>query len=171
MRVIALAAMTADGRIARDDHDGAGWTSREDRRMFVAVTRAAGVVILGRATYELLPRPLAGRLMIVLTSHPERHTPRPGEVEFTSAPPRELLADLSARGYATAIVAGGAAIYSAFLAAGLVDEFWITIEPLIFGTGVPLVRDLAHDVRLRLFEVVRLSEDTVQMKYRIGSGD
>lgn len=171
MRVIALAAMTADGRIARDDHDAVAWSSREDRRMFVTVTRSAGVVILGRVTYELLPGPLAGRLVVVLTSHPERYAARPGEVEFSSAPLPELLADLSGRGYAEAVVAGGAAVYSAFLAAGLVDEFWITVEPLIFGAGVPLVRDTVLEVRLRLFEVVRLSERTVQLKYRVRRDD
>ncbi len=170
MHVIALAAMTADGRIARHEQDAVNWTSREDRRMFVQVTRRAGVVILGRTTYDLLPGPLSGRLVVVLTTHPQAFSAVPGQVEFTDATPSDIIADLTARGYSEAVVAGGADVYSAFLAAGLVDELWVTIEPLLFGAGVPLIHCELPVVHLRLLEVVRLSESTVQLKYRVGAG-
>lgn len=168
MRVIALAAMTADGKIAEREPAPLDWTSREDTRMFVQVTQRAGVVILGRTTYDSLPGPLSGRLVVVLTRHPEAHAPQPGEVEFTSAAPSEIVADLAGRGYTQAVLAGGAAVYHAFLAAGLVDELWLTVEPLLVGSGLALVSDDLPRIRLRLFEVVRLAENTVQLKYRVG---
>ena len=170
-RVIALAAMTADGRIAGHASDSVEWTSREDRRMFVRVTRRAGVVVMGRATYDTLPGPLAGRLVVVLTRHPEHHTTRPGEVEFTSAMPAEVVADLAGRGFGEIVVAGGAEVYTAFLETGQVDELWLTIEPLLFGAGLPLVHRAPPGLRLRLAEVVRLGENTVQLHYRVGAAD
>lgn len=184
MRLIAVAAMTADGKIAAPHHDKnrsgerAGgdepvttWTSREDTRMFVRVTRQAGVVIMGRATYDLLPAPLGGRLVVVLTRHVEAYESRAGEVEFSSAAPAEIVAALAARGFATAVLAGGAAVYRTFLAAGLVDELWLTVEPLLFGAGMPLLDGALPRTRLRLLEVARLAEHTVQLKYAVTRRD
>lgn len=167
MRVIALAAMTADGKIARLAPGPVDWTSREDKRMFARVTRRAGVVILGRATYELLPGPLPGRLVVVLTTRGAELTPQPGHVEFMSGAPGDIVASLAARGYAEAVVAGGAVVYQEFLRTGVVDELWLTVEPLLFGTGLPLLRDEIQGVGLRLLDVMRLSEQTVQLKYRV----
>jgi len=48
--------VTADGRIGRHPLDPPTWTSREDKRMFAAVSRQAGVVVMGRATFEAMPK-------------------------------------------------------------------------------------------------------------------
>lgn len=171
MRVIALAAMTADGRIARREPGPVNWSSREDKRMFVQVTRRAGVVIMGRTTYDSLPMPLAGRRVVVLTTRAaEQQLSQSDTVEFTSGTPKAIIADLAARGYTEAVVAGGASVYQAFLEAGVVDELWLTIEPLLFGDGLPLLRRETSDISLRLLEVVRLAEHTVQLKYRVLAG-
>lgn len=167
MRVIALAVMTADGKIARLAPGPVDWSAREDKRMFAQETRRAGVVIMGRTTYELLPRPLPDRLVVVLTTSVTTWTPEPGRVEFMSGEPGDILATLAARGYAEAVVAGGATVYQEFMRAGVVDELWLTVEPLLFGAGLPLLRDEIQGVGLRLLDVVRLSEQTVQLKYRV----
>lgn len=170
MRVVTLAVMTADGRIAQLSSGFVDWSSREDKRMFAQVTRRVGVVIMGRTTYELLPSPLAGRLTIVLTTHPEGQTAQSGSVEFMSGTPKDIIAVLAARGYAEAVVAGGASVYQAFLEAGAVDELWLTIEPLLFGDGLPLLHRELPVIGMRLLDVVRLADNTVQLKYRILSG-
>lgn len=167
MRVVALAAMTADGRIARRSSGSVDWSSREDKRMFVQVTRRTDAVIMGRATYELLPSPLVGRLIIVLTTHPPSQTAQPGSVEFMSGAPKDIIAALEARDYAEVVVAGGTSVYQAFLEAGVVDELWLTIEPLLFGDGLPLLHRELPEVGMRLLDVVRLAENTVQLKYRV----
>ena len=67
MRVLILAAITVDGKIARGDAEFTGWSSREDKRLFARTSREAGVVVMGRRTFETLPAPLPGRLNVVLS--------------------------------------------------------------------------------------------------------
>jgi dihydrofolate reductase len=165
MRVLLLAAITVDGRIARDARQLTSWTSRADKRLFARTSRAAGVVIMGRSTYETLPAPLPGRLHVVLTSRPAR--PAPPGVELTDAPPARILADLAARGYATAVLAGGARTYRTFLDAGLVDELWLTVEPLAIGAGLALFGEAPLDLRLTLLRAARLGEQAVHLRYRV----
>lgn len=165
MRVLLVAAITVDGKIARDDHELTTWTSREDKRLFARVSREAGVLIMGRATYETLPAPLPGRLNVVMTSRPDM--PVPAGVELTGDSPERVLGHLAERGYDTVVVAGGAQIYRAFLLAGMVDEIWLTVEPLAFGRGVSLLGDEPLDLRLELLEIQRLGDRAVMLRYRV----
>jgi len=167
MPVLLLAVITLDGKIARNAHELSNWSSREDKRLFARTTREAGVVIMGRSTYETMSRPLPDRLNIVMTHHPPQTAP--AGVEFTSDLPRRILERLAERGYSTVIITGGAQVYRAFLEAGLVDELWLTIEPLAFGEGIALFGDapLAH--RFTLLEVQRLNESSLHLRYRVDS--
>ncbi len=166
-RVIALAAMTADGRIARYLDEPVTWTSHEDKKLFVDVTKRAGVVVVGRQTFETFPKPLPGRLQVVLTSEPERYTDIPGLVEHRRGEPKEVLAELWQRGYTEVVVAGGASVYAAYLRAGVVDELWLTVEPLLFGQGIPLLGERVQDVQLKLLDVVRLNESSIHLRYAV----
>jgi dihydrofolate reductase len=165
VRVLLLAALTVDGRIARHPGEFTGWSSHEDKRLFMRTSKEAGVVIMGRATYETLPAPLPGRLSIVLTSRPRESGI--ATVEFTADPPERILARLAERGYTTAVLGGGAQTNRAFLEAGLVDELWLTFEPLAFGAGISLFGDAPLDVRLALLECRQLGDDAVHVRYRV----
>ncbi|MGO8948911.1 MAG: dihydrofolate reductase family protein [Ktedonobacterales bacterium] len=168
MRVLLLAAISIDGRIARTGHEVINWSSPEDKRMFMQVSQEAGLLIMGRSTYETLERPLPDRLHIVLTHDPSR--PAPPRVEFTSAPPALILEDLETRGFQTAILAGGARTYRTFIDAGLVDELWLTLEPVAFGGGISLLGDDADDpldLRLRLIQSQLLNESSLQIRYHV----
>ena len=80
-------------------------------------------------------------------------------VEYTSASPEEIVADLQARGYEEAALTGGAQVNALFLKAGLIDEISLTIEPLIFGSGLDLFRGADFDVRARLVQMEKLNDD------------
>ena len=133
MRVLILAAITVDGKIARGDAEFTGWSSREDKRLFARTSREAGVVVIGRRTFETLPAPLPGRINVVL-SH-ERPATLSDGVEYTAEPPEQVIASLEQRGFSTVVIGGGASVYRAFLVAKLVDEIWLTVEPLAFVPG------------------------------------
>nr|AIA15412.1 RibD C-terminal domain protein [uncultured bacterium] len=165
LRVILLAAITADGKMARNTSHLSDWTSPEDKRVFVAESKRAGVVILGNNTFKTLPRPLPGRLHIVLTTSTADKTDIPGVVEYTSNPPGAIVADLAARGYSSAVLAGGAQINTLFLAHNMVDEIWLTVEPIVFGTGVHVFEGAAFDQRLRLISLEQLNQNTFLAKY------
>ncbi len=167
MRVLLLAALTLDGKLARTHVDFVDWSSKEDKRLFMQTTKAAGVLILGHNTYKTFPAPLPGRLHMVLTRTPADHPPIPGVVEFTNAEPRAIIADLAARGYETAIVGGGGAINRLFLTYDLIDEIWLTVEPVIFGTGVSLFAGAPFERRAQLIHQESLGPGGVHLRYSL----
>ena len=108
-----------------------------------------------------------GRHHAIMTRNPERFRDEtlPGKLEFTAASPSVLVESLRRQGYRQCALLGGSQIYSLFLEVGLVDELWITVEPLLFGTGTGLV-SRAMDLRLELFQTESLSRDTLLLRYR-----
>jgi dihydrofolate reductase len=168
MKILLLAAVTLDGKIARNEHHFVDWSSKEDKRLFMQTSKRARVVILGNNTFKTFPSPLPGRLHVVLTHRPEVHESISGQVEYTNAPPHEIVAGLEARGYTEAVLTGGAQVNALFLGAGLVDEVWLTVEPIIFGQGVDLFRGAELNVRARLIHMERLNETgTLHLRYAV----
>ena len=168
MKILLLAAVTLDGKIARNEHHFVDWSSKEDKRMFMQTSKRAGVVILGNNTFKTFPSPLPGRLHVVLTHRPEMEQSTPGQVEYTNAPPHDIVADLESRGYTEAVLTGGAQVNALFLSAGLVDEVWLTVEPLIFGQGVDLFRGAELNVRARLIHMEQLNDGgTLHLRYAV----
>lgn len=167
MRVIAIAAITADGMIARHAQHRTDWTSKADKQMFAAASRQAGVMIMGRATFQTFPRPLKDRLHIVMTAHPDAFVSMPGVVEYTASAPAEILRNLEERQFSEVIIGGGASVYRQFIEAGFVDELWLTIEPVLFGEGISLLGAGSVDIHMRLLETIQLSSETLQLKYAL----
>jgi dihydrofolate reductase len=165
MRVFLVAVITLDGKIARHDRELSAWSSREDKRLFARVTREAGVVVMGRHTYETMSRPLPDRLNVVMTRNVPAHAPE--GVEFTDDPPRRIVERLAQRGFETVAVTGGAQVYRAFLEAGIVDELWLTVEPLSFGAGITLFGDAPLEQRFTLLDVQRLGTDAVHLRFAV----
>jgi dihydrofolate reductase len=167
MHIILIAAVSLDGKMARHAAHLSDWTSPEDKRLFREETRRAGVIILGHNTFKTLARPLPGRLHIVLTHTPGAQPNVPGVVEYTAAPPAAGVADLAERGYASAALVGGAQINALFLAADLVDELWLTVEPVIFGAGIGVFSGLVFDRRARLISLTPLNANTFVARYSL----
>lgn len=160
-------AATIDGKIAKHATQFANWTSKADKKIFVAETKKAGVIIMGETTYDTIGRPLPERLNVVLSLEPAKRENIPGSLEFTNKQPSELLADLAKRGYTTAILGGGATINGLFLKENLIDEIWLTIEPKIFGDGISLFKGADMDLNLKLLSVEKIDENVLQARYEI----
>jgi dihydrofolate reductase len=172
VKIILLAAVSLDGFITRHDEPGSGFTSPEDKRYFQEAVLGFDCLILGSANYEISRewvrthlRP--EQLKVVMTRNPERYAGevQPGRLEFTAQRPREVLEDLGARGFSRGGLLGGGEIYGLYLENGVVDEVWLTVEPLLFGEGTKLsARKL--DCRLKLLSTERLNDSTLLLKYR-----
>ena len=162
MKVFIIAALTADGFIAKNPGQiSTEWTSKEDKQFFVQKTKEAGVVVMGANTYETMGRPLKDRLNIVYS----RDKTYEG-VEVTQKNPRELLTDLEKRGYKQVAICGGQTIYTMFMEAGVVDKLYLTVEPVIFGSGMHLFnKDL--NIKLQLVESKKLGEQSTIFEYNV----
>lgn len=159
MKTFLIAAITADGFIAKNAHHRASWTSKEDKKFFVERTKEAGVMVMGANTYETIGKPMPGRLTIVYS----RDKTYPG-TEMTSKAPAELLRELEARGFKEVAICGGASIYTMFIKAGLVDTIYITIEPLLFGSGVTMFSE-PIEANLKLISSKKLSDEVILLEY------
>lgn len=162
MTTFIIVALTADGFIAKNpQHTPMDWTSREDKKFFMEMTKKAGVVVMGQNTYETIGRPLKDRLNIVYSRDRQYEG-----VEVTSKPPAELLKDLEARDYNTVAICGGSAIYTMFMEAGVVDKLYLSVEPVVFGSGMRLFNK-ELDKKLQLVSMEKLGEDTILLEYNV----
>ncbi len=120
-RRTAVLAIAQNGVIGKDG--GLPWRVRDDLKWFKKTTLGKPV-IMGRATYESLGKPLPGRLNIVLT---RKGVEAPGEVEvFASLEAALDRADAAALadGAEEVCIIGGAQLYDA--AMPLLDRLYLT---------------------------------------------
>jgi dihydrofolate reductase len=104
MTVTLIAAVARNGVIGADG--GIPWHLPEDFAHFKATT-LGHTLVMGRATYDSIGRPLPGRTTIVLTRDPDWRA----DGVTTAASLEEALA----RAEGDVFVAGGAAVYGAAL--------------------------------------------------------
>jgi dihydrofolate reductase len=162
--VTMMMAMTVDGKIAKDKTQLADWTSREDKKLFVEVSKAHGVIMMGENTFKTFPAPLPGRLNVVFSK--ADNPPVIEGVKWVKGEPDAVLTELAKMGYKSALLGGGAFLNSLFLEKKLISEIILTVEPKIFGAGLSLFnRDLNAD--LELLEVKNLNANTLMLKYRV----
>nr|AIA15571.1 Dihydrofolate reductase [uncultured bacterium] len=166
MKISIVAAITADGFIGRHAEHLVDWSSPEDKKFFTKITKEAGTIVMGSRTFSTINRALPGRRSIVLTSHPE--TINASGVEATDEPLKELVERLTSEGATGLAVCGGATVYSQFMESGLVTDMYLTIEPLLFGSGVPLFAGRL-EVDMQLAEILKLNDNTILLHYRIPS--
>jgi dihydrofolate reductase len=173
MRVTLIAAQSLDGFISKHDIPGAGFASTADKAHLRAALRGFDCSVMGGVTYRVARDALRAwrdpaRLQIVMTRAPAAFAgdATPGALEFADHAPAQILSSLRERGRRACALLGGAQTHSAFLAARLVDELWLTVEPLLFGGGTPLLAQRA-DARLSLQACEKLAPDTLLLKYHL----
>lgn len=160
--VFTIAATSKDGLIAKEtDHNPLSWTSKEDKKRFVELSKRAGVVIVGLKTFQTFPKPLKDRLNIIYSWTP---IPEAENVEVTSDDPKVLIQKLEKRGFKEAAVIGGGMIYQMFLDSELVDKIYLTVEPIEFGAGIPFYRGNLED-KFKLVKEETVGNGTVFKEY------
>lgn len=167
MKLIAIMALTVDGKIGISDNHFPSWTGKADKRMFKQFTTKAGAIIMGSKTFDTIGKPLRGRKNIVMTRNPLRCSSWDNLI-FSSKSPQEILDDLEADGFREVVLAGGATINTLFADAGLIDEIIVTYAPKIFGRGLsffsgPITMDL------KLKELKFLEDGVIYAHYLVVS--
>ena len=66
------------------------------------------------------------------------------------------------------LLAGGSEIATQFFKDSLIDEFWLTMEPIILGSGKPLVSDEVLNIPLKLLSLRKLNtRGTLHGRYKV----
>lgn len=133
----ALAAITIDGKIARYPGHFSNWTSKEDKKFLHEFLDTCDAIIVGHATYKLAAKPLSKRRCFVFTHHPPKINSLK-KISFINPQQQNIEKIIKASGYKKICVLGGTQIYSYCLKNNLLDEIYLTIEPLTFGGGLSL---------------------------------
>ncbi len=154
MSVFFVAVMSANGKISRSHLSPIDWSSKEDLEWFKEITTQSKVIVMGRRTFELLNSPLPNRLNVVVT----RNLPlkKVDNVLFTDASPVALVKKLRKMGYDKIPVVGGQEIFTSFLEEGIVDEMYITYEPVLID-GIDMFDKIKNDVKMEVISVKELS--------------
>ena len=169
MKVVLYMAITANGYIAKEDGD-TSWVSDSDWGRFIELTKKFRNMVIGRKTYEAMLKegqfPLADCHNIVMTSRDIEN--KWGEkVIFTNESPREVMKLVEETGCADVLLAGGGHLNGSFMAKGLVDEIYLTIEPIVFGKGIKLFSDTDFENKLELADPPKAEGNEIQLHYRV----
>lgn len=153
MTLIMYAAVSIDGIAALDSKTGIErYGSPEDREFFLAGAKSCQAVIMGKNTGSFR---VFGVPNFVLTHDPDllqAHNPagaaasqaqdaRGVERVYLCGQPQEICAKLEARGIQKAALLGGPSTNLQFLRAGLVDEIYLTVEPVTIGRGIRFLNE------------------------------
>lgn len=166
MKVFILAAMTADGFIGQHSDHLVDWSSKEDKQLFVKLTKGAGVMVMGSSTFKTIGRGLPERKTIVYTSYPKQYEDFEGNIQTTNEDPSQLVNRLKSEGYHSVAICGGTTIYNQFMKAGVVDQLYLVIEPILFGSGVTLLNDIPL-TKLELLGQSKLNKHTILLHYAV----
>ena len=162
----------ADGRIDWLEAANATVTAGEDCG-YAAFFATVDALVMGRGTFETaiaFPTWPYGARRVFILSRTLSQLPgnTPATVSLSAEPPRDLVERLYADGYRHLYVDGGRTIQS-FLSAGLIDEFTITVIPVLLGAGRPLFGPLWADVHLELVGSRAYPFGFVQNRYKVRS--
>lgn len=64
---------------------------------------------------------------------------------------------------------GGAGLTTSLMNLNLVDELWLSVHPILLGSGKPLFQHLADRVKLNLLDAKTYSTGLVLLKYSISN--
>jgi len=171
-KVILYIAASVDGYIAKpgDDLSFLSMVEKEGEDYgYTAFMRDVDTVIMGRKTHDWVVKatgafPHQDKKVFVIT-----RTPRPAmeETKYYNGDLVELIKHIKNQGGKNIFCDGGAEIVRAFLHHDLIDEFVISIIPVLLGGGKRLfMEDGYAEKNLELLNVKSYEKGLVQLHYR-----
>lgn len=144
MKITLIILQTIDGYLACDTNDDLSWGSKADKEFFRNKTKEIGTMIMGSCTFEKMPdSAFKDRMCIVMTSNVDKYQDRIEsltkagvQIELSESTPEMCITYLETKGIENVALIGGGRLNGAFLKAGLIDEIYVTIAPVLFGNGV-----------------------------------
>ncbi len=169
MKITIYIATSLNGFIS-NSRNVPDWLSPEYGREFYSICQEYKAVIMGMTTYKILapnylPLTTEGTT-VVLTKDTHARSENP-TVIFTQSHAAEIVQMLADKGHSEAVIIGGALTISAFINAGLVDDIYFIMEPVLFGTGLALLKNVETELKLNLLDIKKLNGHTIRAHYEI----
>ena len=168
-KVTLLMVMSVNGVVAQNKVENSfDWSSEEDRVQFLEKTRKIGTVIMGANTYRSIgSKPYEGVRFFVMTNNPGAFQENE-MVTFHQGAIKELLSQLAQKKVDRVALLGGPQINAQCFEHNLVDDIYLTIEPLLMPEGMHLATSFSNRVALKLESLETLNEaKTLLLKYQV----
>lgn len=167
MKIILYMAISANGYIAKENNE-TPW-SEEEWKSFLKKVKQVGNIIIGRVTYESMLKDnsfseMGDPLVIVLTSG--RNKPLLKKTVFVTSF-KEAILETRRRKFKEVLVAGGCKTDTSALESGLIDEFYLDVEPFIFGKGISLFYSVNKMLNLKLLGTKKIGNNGIQLHYEV----
>ena len=160
-------AMTTNGMIAKENDD-VSFVSPDSWKRYQKAVDSTDCIIIGRRTYELMPETEFNQSKkYVVITHQKDLLKKTQNVMFTANNLSTLIKNLSKEKIKNILISGGSQINFLFMKAGLIDEIYLDIEPIILGKGIKLFADAKFETKLELIGIKKLSKDEVQLHYKV----
>lgn len=161
-------ATSIDGFVAKKD-DKTDFVSEIEWNSFRAMMKKVGNIIIGRRTFELMQKgnelPDLDKVNVaIVTSH--EFSVLDSRIQAVNSP-GQALDLLRGKDFKEALVAGGGTLNAAFMEQGLIDEIYLDVEPIALGDGIKLFSGKVFNRRLKLLGIKHLSENELQLHYRV----
>jgi dihydrofolate reductase len=164
-------ATTLDGFIAREDGSFDCFpTEGEHVADYLESLKSYDAVLMGRRTYEVGlrmdvtdPYPL---LKSYVFSRTMKKSPN-GRVGIVGENVMEVVRKLKDEEGADIYLCGGAELATELFKEGLIDEVILKVNPLLLGSGIPLLHNVDRHIDLELIGSKVYSSGVVLLSYRV----
>ena len=165
-------ASTVDGFIAHEDHSIDGFVSEGEHVIdyLESLKHDYDIVLMGRRTYEFgfqfgVTNPYPWMKQYVFSRTMER-SPDPN-VELVSQELTGFVRELKNETGKDIYLCGGAELAGRLFAEGLVDEVILKLNPVLFGSGIPLFSSGVKQADLELAGSKVYGNGVVLLNYRV----
>jgi len=165
-------ATTLDGFIAHQDHTVGGFMDEGEHvtDYFNSLKNDYDVVLMGRRTYEFgfqfgVTDPYPWMKQYVFSRTMEK-SPDPN-VELVSEDVIDLVTNLKKGAGKDIYLCGGGELATALLTEDLIDEIVLKVNPILFGTGVPLFSETIKQIDLELISSKNYQNGVLLLQYGV----
>lgn len=173
MRTISLfIAMSLDGYIAKpnDDLSFLKLVEKEGEDYgYAEFTSKIDTIIIGRRTYDYVVNEIGashydnGQRDVYVITRTER--PKVGRTTFYTGDITELLKGLRSEKGKNIYCDGGAEVINELLKQNLIDEFIISVIPVLLGNGIRLFKDERPEQAIELKTAKTFDTGLIQLRY------
>jgi len=170
-KVILYIATSLDGYIAKpnDDLSFLSIVEKEGEDYgYADFIKTVDTVILGRKTYDWIMKQVPEFVHADKVTYVVTRTERPelGNTRFYTGDLKELLFRLKHEEGSNIFIDGGAQIVNELLRLKLIDEFIISVIPVMVGDGIRLFQEQIPELYLELYDVKHFDTGLVQLYYK-----
>ena len=165
-KLILYIASSIDGYIAGPKGE-LDWLFTDQDYGYNKFISSVDTVLVGRKTYDDalkmgMKDPFPGKVTYVFTRTPNNFTSKENLV-FANENPAELWKWLRNREGGNAWLVGGAEIIEPLLQENLIDEYVISIHPVVLGHGIPMFKKIQKRILLNTIKVESFDSGLIQI--------